>query len=211
MKRPALACALAAGVLAASCNGQDGWNWERMVVQPRYQAYDANPAFADGRAMRLPPAGTVVHEALDEDATASPLPPGWTTGIAGGRELDDIPLPVEAAVLERGRDRFERFCAACHGRDGRAESPVARSMTLRPPPSLHLASIRAYSAGRLFRIASEGYGLMPSYAALLGVADRWAVVAYVQALQLSRHVVVDRLASADAELVRQRLDGRGRP
>ncbi len=89
------------------------------------------------------------------------------------------------------------YCAACHGLAGDGDSPVARNMALRKPPSLHEPRIRALPAGRLYAVVRDGYGLMPSYAEELSVGERWAVVAYVRALQLSQGA---RLAELPPEL-----------
>jgi hypothetical protein len=97
-------------------------------------------------------------------------------------------LPVTRELLERGRDRFAIFCAPCHGVTGDGDSDVAENMTLRKPPSIHDPSTRAFPPGRIFAAVTRGYGLMPSYAALLSIGDRWAVVAFIGALQLSQEI-----------------------
>jgi mono/diheme cytochrome c family protein len=158
---------------------------ERMVVQRKFKAYGENPLFADGRAMRPPPDGTVARGAI--------LDPALLRGRIDGSELERSPVPVSYELLRRGRDRFDIFCAACHGVLGDGQSAVAEKMTSVRPRDLHLPRMRALSVGRLYRVVSEGYGLMPSYAAELEVEDRWAVVAYVRALQLSRNATVAEL------------------
>ncbi|MCZ7685371.1 MAG: cytochrome c [Sandaracinaceae bacterium] len=145
----------------------------RMLEQPRYDPYEASGFFEDGMAMRPPPAGVVPFGA--EEASAAP--------------------PLDRALLERGHHRFEIFCAPCHGVGGEADTPVGRDMALRPPPSLHDESIVALSDEELHARIGAGFGLMPSYAAQLPARDRWAVVAYVRALQLARRVPVAWLAS----------------
>jgi mono/diheme cytochrome c family protein len=171
-----------------------------MQRQPKYRAYQA--AGADGEAvqpaMRHPPAGTV---------PAGPLPDaGLATGLGpDGRPLERSPLPATAATLARGRLRFEVFCAACHGVLGDGESQVALNMALRRPPSLH--AYRDVPDGHIFRVLTNGFGLMPSYAAELPLLeDRWAVVHYVRALQLSQHAALEQVPP-DA---RQRLLEEGR-
>ncbi len=150
----------------------------------RLEAYQESPERADGLAMRHPPAGTVRYR--------SAVPPVVATGLAeDGRPVTEAPLPVTAATLARGRARFDVLCAVCHGVLGDGESQVALNMSLRKPPSLH--AYRDVPDGHLFRVVSSGFGLMPSYANELSVEDRWAVVAYVRALQLSQHATVDQL------------------
>ncbi len=154
---------------------------ERMVIQPRMKAYGTNPYFTDLRAMRRPPEGTI-----DRNRSVDQL--DFTHGIKGDAYVDALPLPLTRGLLERGRDRFEIFCAACHGIEGRGVSVVARKMQSVKPPDLTTGKPRSLPDGRLFRVVTEGYGLMPSYASQLDVRDRWAVIAYLRALQLSRRV-----------------------
>ena len=127
------------------------------------------------------------------------------TGLGpDGKALAVSPLPPDAKALARGRARFEVTCAVCHGLLGDGESQVALNMSLRRPPSLH--AFRDVPDGHVFRVISEGFGLMPSYAAELRIEDRWAVVAYVRALQLSQYATVDQVPP-DA---RRQLEQEGR-
>jgi mono/diheme cytochrome c family protein len=151
---------------------------ERMQEQPSHRPYEFSAHFADHRSMRTPPAGTVRHDAVLGK-------PGLTTGIEGDAYVDRVPIPVDRALLARGRDRFDAFCGVCHGLTGDGSSAVAASMALRRPPSLVDAPTTRFPPGRVFQVISVGYGLMPSYAAELAVHDRWSVVAYLGALQLS--------------------------
>ncbi|HEU4578075.1 MAG TPA: cytochrome c [Polyangiaceae bacterium] len=169
--------ALALGCwLAAGCNV----DLERMLDQKKAEPFEASAVFPDGKAMRTPPAGTV--------ATSRRLgPPELVSGFTReGHYVERIPVPVDAARLARGEQRFQIFCRACHGALGDGESPVADAMELRKPVTLLAPSIVALPAGQIYRVISEGFGLMPSYGAQLAIEDRWAVVAYVQALQLSQ-------------------------
>ncbi|HEX7051828.1 MAG TPA: cytochrome c [Longimicrobiales bacterium] len=178
------ACLRLGALLAvAGCTGaQMGvfWQLERMLVQPRYVPYRESRFFPDGRVMQPPPGGTVPRGAVVDR-------PAVTDGRIDGRYLDRIPIPVTLPLLATGRAAFNRTCAACHGILGDGASAVARNMELRPPPSLHTPRIRAYPPGRIYATIREGYGLMPSYAAVLSTEERWAVVAYVRALQLSQY------------------------
>src|SRR5690606_17135490 len=115
-------------------------------------------------------------------------PSELVAGRAGGAYVSRIPVVQDAELLARGEDRFRIFCRTCHGALGDGRSEVAENMKLRKPPSLHEARIREFSPGKLYRVVSEGYGLMPGYAAELPYRDRWAVVAFVRALQLSQNV-----------------------
>ena len=181
----ALCSPLLAALALASALGCEV-DLERMLDQHKAKAYRESPFFEDGRTMRAPPRGTVPVTRM----TRAPL---LTTGMDGGRYAERLPLPVDAALLTRGEDRFRIFCGVCHGAVGDGASAVAENMKLRKPPSLHEPRIREYPPGRLFRVIGEGYGLMPSYADQLPVHDRWAVVAFVRALWLSQNVALMEL------------------
>jgi len=173
-------------VLAFAGCHDGGVDLERMIDQRKLEAYEANSAFPDGKAMRSPPPDTVAR-------TSSALRDRALTERAGKSEGAAPPLQVTSELLNRGQDRFDIFCATCHGVLGDGRSQVAENMRLRPPPSLHEARLRALSRGRLYVIIRDGYGLMPAYGAALSVDDRWAVVAYVGALQLSQNVELSSL------------------
>ena len=126
-----------------------------------------------------------------------PEKPAITSGIVEGAYVDRVPLPLSREALEVGRARFETFCAACHGMTGDGNSVVARNMTLRKPPSLVSPTVRAFPPGRVFQVISEGYGLMRPYRDELPIEERWAVVAYLSALQKSRGVPLDALPPED--------------
>lgn len=172
---------------------------ERMIDQPSYRSYEPNPYLPGGTTLQPPPAGTVSRSAVVG-------PPELVSGAVDGRPVEAIPIPLSREVLLRGQNRFTIFCAVCHGRSGHARTEVAENMTLRPPPSLHEPRLVRAPAGHVFRVASEGYGLMPSYAEKLSVADRWAVVAYVQALQLSQAVELAELPQPLEEEARPWLE-----
>lgn len=168
--------ALAAGLAAAACN-RDPYG---MLRQPRPRPYQGSPVFADGRSMRTPPAGTVPRGTRD---FAAPV----ATGVAGGRDLDRVPVPVTEDLLRRGRRDYDVWCAVCHGTLGDGQSVPAEKMALRRPPSL---IDPALPPGRIYRAIALGYGLMPPYAEQLPVPERWGVVAYVQALRRSRRASI---------------------
>lgn len=179
---------LVLGSLFGGCGGCGEWDLdlERMIQQPKYTAYEQCTVCPEGSIMMMPPAGTV---ARDERLG----PTEFVRGRAAGAYLTTIPVTVDRAVLERGRNRFNIYCAACHGRLGNGISQVAENMKLRQPANLLAAPYVDYPPGRLFTTITEGFGLMRSYAAELPIEDRWAVVAYVQALQLSQHVALGDL------------------
>jgi len=185
------AAALAAclGVLAAGCEGVlPEPDFERMQQQRGYRPFGRSVQFEDGRVMRPPPLGTIPRgEVLGQ--------PALTRGVqASGAYTPEIPIPVTRAVLQRGRDRFDIYCSACHGVRGDGDSMVATNMTLRRPPSLIDEPVPSFPPGRVFQVVSVGYGLMPAYDVHLSVSDRWAVVAYLRALQRSQRVRLSELS-----------------
>lgn len=163
---------------------------ERMIYQARYDLWEACAYFPDGKVMREPPAGTVPHGEVD-------LGPAVTAGLTDvGDYVARVPLELTMDVLRRGQDRFGIYCSPCHGVTGNGVSQVAKVMQLRPPPSLVEGRVAEYPPGRIFQVIDNGYGLMRSYSADLPLMDRWAVVAYVQALQRARGVDLDALPPA---------------
>lgn len=166
-----------------------------MDFQPKYRAQSVSPIFADRRAMRPRVPGTVPF-----DPEAKPLPEGWTTGKAQGDYLTEFPLPVTEELMERGRRRYEIYCATCHGLTGEAgpydgmTSRRARSRgetTWIPPASLTGQAVREQPVGKIFEtitqgLIRDGQYSMPSYAVQIPPKDRWAIVLYVRALQRAR-------------------------
>jgi cytochrome c len=159
-----------------------------MLLQPRYEPYGPSTFFDDGMAMRPQIEGTV--------ARGEPLGPDELVhGEADGKDVVQIPLHVTREFVVEGRRSFDTVCAACHGLLGDGKSVVASKMQDRPPPSLHEPAIAAFPVGRLFRVITEGYGLMMPMGTLLSLRERWAVVAYVKALTLSQSVDAAELSS----------------
>ncbi len=167
--------------------------FDPMISQQKYKPYRESHFYPDGLSMRPPPAGTVPRERALDAAVATGRSPD-------GTPVTRVPLPLTRPLFETGRKRFEIVCAACHGIVGDGRSLVARNMSLRRPPSLHDDPGRP--DGYYFQVISEGYGLMPSYAAELPVDERWAIVAYLRALQLSQRASLGDVPP----YVRQRLE-----
>jgi mono/diheme cytochrome c family protein len=163
MRRMALPLLLAAISLAA-CE-------QNMDVQPRYNEYSKAPAFR-GSVLRNPPPGAVARDdpAREQAMTRKPA--------------------VTAELLERGHERFGIFCAPCHGAGGDGNGMIVQRGMPRPT-SYHSERLRAADDQHFFDVISNGYGAMYSYAARVPPGDRWAIVAYIRALQLSRHASID--------------------
>jgi hypothetical protein len=167
-----LSVALLSAAALAGCR-QD------MHDQPRYEAYEASDFFSDGRASRAPVAGTVARGHLREDAYLE-------TGKSGDTFGAEFPFSVGIKDLERGQQRYEIFCTPCHDRAGLGGGMVVMR-GYRRPPSLHIDRLREAPAGYLFDVITSGFGAMPDYAMQIPARDRWAIVAYIRALQLSQN------------------------
>jgi mono/diheme cytochrome c family protein len=161
---------------------------------PRYEAYEKSDFFGDGRSMRPQVADTVARGQLREDAALY-------TGKNGAALVAANPLPVTSQLVHRGRQRFDIYCSPCHGQAGRGDGMVVRR-GYRVPPSFHIDRLRGQPDGYFYDVITNGFGTMPDYAAQVPVADRWAIVAYVRALQLSQHAPMASLPARTQELVR---------
>ncbi len=186
MKKLSLGSLLLVGLLLAGCRGTISNQPPvhinpNMDMQPRFEAQEANAFFEDGRAMRPPVPGTVARGFLRED-----------TRFYEGREADGSyvatnPVPVTREVMLRGRARFNVYCAPCHGLAGDGQGPVATGGYGIIQVSYHNDRLRSIEDGYLFDVITNGIRSMPSYAAQIPVADRWAIIAYLRALQRSQH------------------------
>jgi len=154
-----------------------------MHDQPRYEPLEASDFFADGQSARLPVPGTVARGQLNEDQAL-------LTGKEGGQFVTQFPLEVDRALLERGRERFGIYCAVCHAATGEGDGMVVRR-GFRRPPSYHIQRLRDAPPGHFFDVITNGFGAMPRFADRIEPQDRWAIVAYVQALQLSRNASIE--------------------
>ena len=162
---------LALSPLALGCR-QDMHN------APRYKPNQESDFFSDHRSARPLVAGTVARGHLLEDTPAN-------TGKVGQAFLATVPVPVTLDLLRRGQERFGIFCSPCHGLTGAGDGMVARR-GFRQPTSFHIDRMRAQPDGYFFDVMTNGFGAMPDYAPQIPVADRWAIVAYIRALQLSQ-------------------------
>lgn len=166
MSRVFRACVGCVGAIAmvSGCSERigNGWDWNRMRTQPKYQPYRSSAFFADGKAMQLPPAGTVSRE----------------SGVVSA-----APIAVNDRVIARGASQFHIYCAVCHGERGDGASIVALNMEQPRPPSLITPPVSLMPARVVATVIANGAGAMPPFAAELAPADRQAVAAYVGTLQ----------------------------
>jgi mono/diheme cytochrome c family protein len=161
-----------------------------MDNQPKFKTQARNPMFADRRAMRPPVAGTVPRSATLGNTAL-------TEGKVGDDWVETMPVEVDRGLLERGRERFDIYCSPCHGLAGFGDGMVAKRAdellegTWTPPSSFHTDLVRQRPDGHIFNTISNGIRNMPAYGPQIPVNDRWAVVAYVRALQRSQNATVD--------------------
>src|SRR5262245_42894518 len=159
-------------VLASGCR-QDMHN------QPKYRGLRASTFFADGSSARPLVEGVVARGTLQEDE-------GFFTGKIGKDDVAEFPFAIDEAVLNRGQERYNIYCTPCHGRTGYSDGMVGQRGS-RQPPSLHDQRLRDAAAGHFVDVMANGFGAMPDYQVQISARDRWAVAAYIRALQLSQH------------------------
>jgi mono/diheme cytochrome c family protein len=162
-----------------------------MHDQPKLEAYETSALFPDGRAMRPRVPGTVARGEREHDAHL-------LEGRVDGELAATFPMEVTRATLLRGRERFDVFCSACHDRAGTGQGIVVKR-GLKQPPSLHIERLRAAPPGYVFDVITRGFGSMNDLAERVPPADRWAIAAYVRALQRSRNATLADLNEAERE------------
>ena len=154
-----------------------------MANQPKHKPLTASPFFQDGRASRPPVPGTVARGQLREDEHLY-------TGKVNGQLATTFPFPVTQAVMARGHDRFQIYCTPCHGALGDGRGMIV-SRGLKPPPSFHIDRLREMPPGHFFDVMTNGLGAMQDYSMQITPEDRWAIVAYIRALQLSQNATLN--------------------
>lgn len=215
--------ALAVGSLSlAGCNQQgefspvDMWNRSRYKpLEPTHQSVGANTS-------RAIPAGTVYRGQIERDKLYPPSENGMSvktmqragqlretpstpgnmgaTGDfrvrGGGAQMTSFPFPVTKVVLDRGKERYEIYCTPCHGRTGAGDGMIVRR-GFSQPPTYHQARLREAPVGHFFDVMTNGYGAMYPFASKISPEDRWAIVAYIRALQLSQNAQISDVPEAE--------------
>lgn len=166
---------------------------QKMADQPSVRPLDGSTFFEDGRASRPVIEGTVARGHLNDDELLE-------TGMIGGDFSDVFPRPVTRAMLDRGRERFDIFCSPCHDRLGQGNGMVVQR-GYPQPPSLHIDRLRQAKPGYLYDVIRRGFGRMPAYGPQVPVEDRWAIVAYIRALQLSEAAGIEDVPRQDRSLL----------
>jgi cytochrome c5 len=169
-------------LLATGCR-QDMHN------QPKYRPLRATDFFADGSSARPHVEGTIARGTLQEDE-------GFFTGKVGTTLVTEMPFPVDESVLNRGEQRYNIFCTPCHDATGGGKGMVVQR-GYRQPTSFHTDRLRQVAPGHFFDVMTNGLGAMPDYRAQISPRDRWAIVAYIKALQLSQHTPASEIPGGD--------------
>jgi cbb3-type cytochrome c oxidase subunit III len=162
---------------------------QQMADQPRYKPLAKSDFFGDERSARPLVDGTVARGELRADEQ-------YYTGKVNGQLADTFPFPVTKDVLLRGQNRYDIFCSPCHDRIGTGQGMIVQR-GFRAPPSYHIDRLRQAPVGHFFDVMTHGFGIMPDYAAQISPKDRWAIVAYIRALQLSQNAKLADVPEAD--------------
>ncbi|HET6632698.1 MAG TPA: cytochrome c [Rhodanobacteraceae bacterium] len=209
MKCRAVPLLLAIALLLGGCES----GIHDMYKQPRYAPLEPSPLFSSGNSAQPPPLGTLATSAgvladsssgrLGDVRPAPPAGPALPIGASGravteqgGQRSYANPLAVTADLLKRGRERFNIYCAPCHGRDGYGDGMIARR-GFPAPPSYHSARLRKAPDSHFYQVITHGYGVMYPYADRVDTHDRWAIVAWIRTLQLSQHAPLSALDAGD--------------
>jgi len=178
---------IAIGLLTAACR-QD------MHDQSKYEPFEPSSFFTNGTSARPLVDGTVARGDLHADRV-------FFTGLTEDDQFaPELPMELSRQLLERGRNRFEAFCAPCHGRVGNGQGMVVQR-GFKHPNSFHEERLRRSNVGYFFSVITNGFGQMASYASQVKPEDRWAIAAYIRALQLSQNAPVDDLSPDELERV----------
>ncbi len=154
-----------------------------MHDQPRYEPLERSTFFNDGRSARPFVEGTVARGHLKTDEH-------FYTGKVNGELVNTLPFPATKEILDRGHERYNIYCSPCHDRVGNGQGMIVQR-GFRQPPSLHIERLRQAPLGHFFDVMTNGFGTMYSYADRIAPQDRWAIVAYIRALQMSQNAALD--------------------
>jgi len=178
-------------------------SWQAMGSQPRYDTLSQSTFYADQRSARPLPPDTVPHGLLQEDIEF------YTGKVAGSNPSQDVtvfPFVITKEDILRGEQRYNIYCTPCHDPVGNGNGVIVqRGFT--PPPSYHIDRLRQAPVGHFFDVMTNGWGAMPSYAGQVSPRDRWLIVAYIRALQLSQKATLDDVPADE----RAKLEAGGSP
>jgi len=181
---------MAASIACVSMLGLAGCRAD-MQDQPKFYPQRSTEFYADGRSVRPQVTGTVARG--QEDAGSY-----FRTGMVNGAEGDGLPIPLTAELVERGQERYNIYCTACHSRVGNGKGMIVMRGYF-PAGNLHTERLRSAPLGHFFSVMTNGYGTMPDYSGQITAEDRWAIAAYIRALQLSQHATTADAGGAHVE------------
>ncbi|MGH9631843.1 MAG: c-type cytochrome [Bryobacteraceae bacterium] len=187
MARPAVILGLAVVIPVFTGCRQD------MHDQPRYEPLEQSQFFRDGQSARQLVRGTVPRGYLKSDQA-------FFTGRIGDQYVTEFPFPITKESLERGRERFNIYCSPCHGQTGFGNGMIVQR-GFSPPPSYHQQRLREEPIGHFFDVVTNGFGAMASYAARVEPRDRWNIIAYIRALQLSQQATKADVPPEEADKI----------
>ena len=167
-----------------------------MDSQEKYKPQAAGPFFADGAAMRSPVPGTIARGELRDNKTY------YRGRDVDGNHIKSLPVEISPQLLQRGRERYDIYCSPCHSRLGDGRGIMIQRGYI-PPPTFHTDRIRDFDDGYIFDVITSGVRNMPAYAHQVPVADRWAIVAYIRALQRAQNATVDDVPEELRDIIRQ--------
>jgi mono/diheme cytochrome c family protein len=170
-------------------------DFERMRRQQRYNAFDSSGFFTNGATMQAPPAHTIPTTL---SLAPGVRPAGFYNGAGDSTDAPTIPITVDSATMARGAEQFTISCAPCHGAGGYGGGIMAANLTVKRPPSLRTPEVAGYAPGKVFKIITDGVGMMPPHGWQMPPETRWAVVAYVRALHATPSTPDTRTDSARA-------------
>jgi hypothetical protein len=166
-----------------------------MAEQPRYDPLQASDFFSNGSSARPLPPGVIPVNYVSKDE--------WRdTGIINGKPVDRFPFPVDNALMFRGKQRYNIYCSPCHDYIGTGDGMAARRGFQRKPASFQTNEMRTAPVGHFFDVMTNGFGSMASYDNQISVRDRWAITAYIRALQLSQSTMINDIPAEE----RRRLE-----
>ena len=169
---------------------------QNMATQPRYDPLEASDFFPDSSSARPLPIGTISRDYVMKTEFGE-------TGMIGGKPADRFPFPITAEVMRRGQQRYNIYCSPCHDYVGTGNGMAARRGFRRMPASFHTEDMRMSPPGHFFDVMTNGFGSMPPYANQIAARDRWAITAYIRALQLSQWTTLDSVPEDERRRLEQ--------
>ncbi len=179
-----------AGMVGSSLFSTGCW-FRNMHDQPKYKPLAAAAFFKDGLASRPLVQGTIARGTLHRDDPVY-------TGMVDGKLVDVMPVPLTEELLRRGQERYNIYCTVCHGATGEGDGMIVRR-GFPPPPSYHIDRLKGAPDGHYFSVITNGFGRMFEYGTRVPAEDRWAIIAYIRALQVSHQATIDDVPAGERE------------